>query len=390
MKEVYLDNNATTRPLDEVRRAVSDAMGKQFGNPSSAHSSGDRARTQMARARADVAQLIGAPPDSVIFTSGGTEANNLVLNTAAKSDGVIVTTALEHSSIIKHSEILEDVGKSVVRLPASSSGRVDIDDLKERLRGPVALVSIQWVNNETGVIQPVAEIVELCRTAGVPVHADGAQAVGKMKIDVMTTAVDYLTITAHKLNGPQGVGALYIRDKKRLLPQLWGGDQESGLRAGTENVPAIVGMGVAARIRGEHLDDAVRTLRGLRDRFEEVVLKNMPGVKTNGDADRRICNTSNLLFDSVDGQALVARLDQAGIRVSQSSACTNQRPEPSYVLRAMGLTEEEAYSSVRFSFSVLNTMEEAEFAAAKVIELGRQIRDFSDLIPDDMTTSKAN
>lgn len=230
------------------------------------------------------------------------------------------------------------------------------------------------------MIQPIEQIGEICRARGVPFHTDAAQAVGKLPMRVADLPIDLLTLTAHKLHGPQGVGALWARNPKWLTPQFFGGPQENGLRAGTENMPGIAGFGKAAELRLQNLSAVIDKLRQLRDGFEQRVRTLVPDVYINGDHNNRICNTTNLRFSRVDGQALVARLDQEGIRCSQSSACTNQRPEPSYVLRAMGLLEEEAYSSVRFSFGMDNTEEEAEIAAQAIQDICRQLRGFSNRI----------
>ena len=254
---------------------------------------------------------------------------------------------------------------------------VDPDDLREAVAEETALVSIQWVNSETGVIQPVEEFGRICSETGVPFHTDAAQAVGKLPVRLRDLPVDFASIAGHKFHGPPGTGALYLRGTARLGGLLDGGDQESGLRAGTENVPGIAGMGCAAGIRAGSLPETIVRLGRLRDLFESEIMDRCAGVSVNGGGAPRVCNTTNLLFDGVDGQALVAQLDQRGIRCSQSSACTNHRPEPSHVLRAMGLPEEEAYASVRFSMSVLNNEEQVTAAAAAVAEVVARIRAFS-------------
>jgi cysteine desulfurase len=240
-----------------------------------------------------------------------------------------------------------------------------------------SLVSIQWVNNETGVIQPIEHIGALCRRREVPFHTDAAQAVGKLAINVASLPIDFLSLTAHKFHGPQGIGILYAGNPRWIVPVFHGGSQEMGLRAGTENVPGIVGLGAAARKRAEQLGEIQQNLGILRDRFEQLVLDMIPETEVNGDKSNRVCNTTNLLFRGVDGQALVAQLDQLGIRCSQSSACTNHRPEPSYVLRAMGLSEDEAYSSVRFSVSEQNSLSDIEWAAKQMSLICKKLRAFA-------------
>ena len=376
--EIYLDNNATTQPLPEVRAAVLNAMGGAFGNPSSSHSAGDRAREQLHNARSSLASLLGCDPDSIIFTSGATEANNTVIRSFSGPAKRIVSSAVEHSSVLAALERTEREGTEVVLLPVNRSGIVDPDDLREAVVGETALISIQWVNSETGVIQPVEEFGRICSEAGVPFHTDAAQAVGKLPVKLRDLPVDYASIAGHKFHAPPGTGALYLRGSADIRGLLDGGDQESGLRAGTENVPGIAGMGCAAGIRAGSLPETIARLGRLRDLFEGEIMDRCPGVSVNGARATGVCNTTNLVFDGVDGQALVARLDQRGVRCSQSSACTNHRPEPSHVLRAMGLSEEEAYASVRFSMSVLNSEEELVAAAAAVGEVVAQIRAFSD------------
>ena len=382
MREVYLDNNATTRPLPEVREAMMGVLGEDFGNPSSAHSAGDRVREAMVASREAVAQLVGAESDQIVFMGSGTEANNTVFNSVVQRAQAgkrvrIVTTTVEHSSIVKMNDYLSARGVEVVSVPVDRCGQLVWEALDEAVTPDTDLVSVQWVNNETGAILPVERIVHLCQSRGVLFHTDAAQAVGKLPVSVTELPVDFLAFTAHKFHGPQGIGALYVRSSKELLPLLWGGSQEGGLRPGTENLPGIIGMGTAARLRSERLKDVQGLMVSLRDRFEQSVIAQISDVEINGDPDMRVCNTTNLLFRDVDGQALVARLDQEGVRCSQSSACTNQRPEPSYVLQAMGLSESEAYASIRFSFSEFNTVEDVDETVAHLAQLCEQLRRFS-------------
>ena len=378
-REIYLDNNATTQPFPEVRAAVLNAMGGSFGNPSSSHAAGDRSREKVRNARSSLASLLGCDPGSIVFTSGATEANNTVIRSFSGAGKRIVSTAVEHSSVLAALERVEGEGSEVLLLPVGRSGIVDPDNLREAIAPETALVSIQWVNSETGVIQPVEEFGRICSEAGVPFHTDAAQAVGKLPVNMRELPVDYASIAGHKFHAPPGTGALYLRRSAELKGFLYGGDQESGMRPGTENVPGIAGMGCAAGIRAGSLPETITRLGSLRDQFEGEIMDRCAGVSVNGGLAIRVCNTTNLLLDGVDGQALVARLDQRGIRCSQSSACTNHRPEPSHVLWAMGLSEEEAYASVRFSMSVLNTDEEVTAAAAAVAEVVAQIRAFPDL-----------
>lgn len=331
-REIFLDNNATTMPLSEVRDAITSALGQGFGNASSANSSGDRARRSITQARLSLSRLIGADEANIVFASSGTEANNTVLFSAVSATqgrSRIVTTSVEHSSVLKCVEHLAQHGVEVVILPVDSTGKIDMSRADEEITSKTSLVSVQWVNNETGVLQPIEELAAICQKRAVPFHTDAAQMVGKSRIDVSELPIDLLTMTAHKIHGPQGVGAIYARNTRWLSPILHGGPQENGLRPGTENLPGIVGYGTAAEIRLGDMDTIVSRLEHLRDRFERRVLESIPDVVVNGDRTRRTCNTTNLRFCGVDGQALVAGLDADGIRCSQSSACTNQRPEPS-------------------------------------------------------------
>jgi len=366
---IYLDNNATTRALPEVRDAVARALDGEFGNPSSAHSTGEQARQRLFDARRAVGDLLGALPEQVFFTSGATEANNIVLKSAALRDPArgILTTTIEHSSVLKCCQHLEQQGVPVTYLSPGSCGRMDPEAVEAALRlERPGLVAVQWVNNETGVVQPIAQIAELCQRYGAALLCDAAQAVGKIPIALDGIAIDYLTFTGHKFHGPPGVGALVTSAPQRLSPLLHGGEQELGLRPGTENFPGIVGLGVAARLRRARMHELPATIGGLRDRFERALLERFPFIRVNGDRANRVFTTTNLCFAGLDGQAIVARLDAEEVRCSQSSACTNARPEPSYVLRAMGLSEADAYASVRFAFSELNAPDDADVALERL------------------------
>jgi cysteine desulfurase len=384
--EIYLDNNATTRPLPAVRAAMYEALDEGFGNPSSDHARGQRARDALHRARSSLAALVGAEPSQLTFTSSATEANNLVLASAACRDpqqgaARFVTSRVEHSSILKACEHFADRGAEVVYVPVDAEGVVDLDALSNQLTARTSLVSIQWANNETGVVQPISQISALCHSCGVPLHVDAAQAIGKLDLDLGAIGVDFVSLTAHKLHGPVGVGAVYTRDPGTLQPLFFGGPQEAGLRPGTENLPAIVGFGVAAELRRKSFAMVEGQLRELRDALEERVMNLVADVIINGQGAERLSNTTNLRFAGVDGQALVARLDQAGVRCSQSSACTSRHPEPSSVLRAMGLSTDDAWSSVRFSFGEWNGLGEATRAADLIAEICGQLRRFQSRRP---------
>ncbi|MGB7292669.1 MAG: cysteine desulfurase family protein [Thermodesulfobacteriota bacterium] len=363
--EIYLDNNATTKPLPDVIKVILPILSSGFGNPSSSHSAGERVRGCIKEARRQLGRLIGADPNSIVFTSSGTEANNMAFYSAARSKNDrcrILTTTVEHSSIRKMCSHLRIKGVDMILLPVDSSGHIDLEELRRLVRENIDLVSIQWVNNETGVIQPLAEIVAICHEHGKVIHTDAAQAVGKLEVNVDDIAVDFLSLTGHKFHSPQGIGAIYCRDKFLLTPIFFGGFQENGFRPGTENVSGIVGIGKAAELRRENLKDHIEKMRELRDYFESQILELVPETSINGDPSTRICNTTNILFGGIDGRILLKKLDTEGIRCSQSSACTNSQPEPSFVLKAMGRTDKEAYSSIRFSFSIENTIQEVDLA----------------------------
>jgi cysteine desulfurase len=361
--EIYLDNNATTRPLPEVREEVYKILGDEFGNPSSAHSTGERARLNLARARNRVADLIGSSPSKITFTSSGTESNNMTFYSCTRDKGKrsrVITTTVEHSSIRKMCSYLCINNVEIKLIRVDSNGIIDLDELKKMMNGNTTLVSVQWANNETGVVQPVVEIGRICRESGIPFHTDAAQAVGKIEMRVEDLPFDFLSFTGHKFHGPQGSGVIYTRDKFMLTPIMFGGFQEDGFRPGTENLPGIAGLGKAAELRKKDIVNLVSYMKELRDRFEAMILDFIPGTRVNGDLKNRICNTTNIMFGGIDGRKLVSELDKVGIRCSQSSACTNFEVAPSYVLCSMGLSEEEAYSSIRFSFSVENTFEEID------------------------------
>jgi len=367
---IYLDHNATTPLLPAVRDKLLEIADAAPLNPSSAHSAGERASYELEIARGHAAALLGAEPGQLVFTSGGTEANNAVLAHGAHN-GALVTSTIEHSSVLAMAEQLEDAGVPVCRVEPDADGRISADAVAQAIdegaaRGPVGLVSIQWVNNETGVIQPIEAIAETCRSRGVAFHSDAAQAVGKVAVDVAAVPVDFLTFTGHKFHAPTGVGAVYVR--RSIRPWSWGGEQEQGRRAGTENLLGIAALGEAARCRYEQFGAVQCHLEALRDHFETVLVERFPWVTVNGGAPR-VANTSNLQFGKIDGEALLAQLDAADVAISQASACASQRPTPSHVLLSMGRSEREAFSSVRFSFGETNTEAEIDEALSRLTHI---------------------
>ena len=380
LREIYLDNNATTRALPEVLEAVARAMRDGCGNPSSVHAAGACARAQLWKARAQVAAAVVADPGSILFTSGASESNNLVVQSllAGPIRGYrLVTSVVEHSSILTAAEALEGFGCDVVILPVDTDGLIDEDAVADAIVPGRTLVSVQWANNETGVIQPIPRLVERAHALGALFHTDAVQAVGKLPIDLSAVPVDFLSLSAHKTHGPLGVGALFASERSLLRPLVFGGSQEDSLRPGTENVPGIVGFGVALALRHDRFGAVATATKAMRDAFELGLVRKGLVRMVNGSRAARLPGTSNVHFLDMDGEALTIRLDQMGVRCSQSSACTNQHPEPSYVLRAMGLMESEAYASVRFGFSELNTMADVEDAIEAIASVHASLARFA-------------
>lgn len=366
---IYLDNNATTEPLPEVREAVLAALRFGPSNPSSPHEAGEPARRLLAEARESVSGLIGAVPERVLFTGSGTEANNLAINSifSQRTRNRLLISPIEHESVWRKAEMLETSGIVVDELPVDQAGRVRLDAAERMITCEVGLVSVQWVNNETGIIQPVEQIASMCHNRGVLFHTDAAQAVGKMPLDVASLQPDFLTFTGHKLHAPMGVGVVCFRKQDHVWPILGGGSQELGLRPGSENLAGIAGLVVACLLRRQRLEEIVARMSQLRDALEAGILEACEGAccNTPPDADR-VCNTTSIRFPGVDGEALLAQLITEGICCSQGSACTSQIPEPSHTLLAMGYTPDEAYQSIRFSVSELNTLEQVNAAVESI------------------------
>lgn len=362
MTAIYLDNNSTTLPSEAVRNSIAEALSADgFGNASSPHDYGRRARAYIEAGRDAVGRLTGADPMHVIFTSGCTEANNMVLQRALESPGRLLTSVIEHPSVREPASWLESHGVEVVRL-SGPWGRIEPAALADALEeAPTSLVSVQWANSETGVLQPISEIAAICRSAGVPLHVDAAQAVGREVVDFEAHGIDYLSFSGHKLHAPQGVGVLLAREPRSLPPLLRGGGQEGGFRAGTENLPGIVGLTAASDERADDFGNAARWMRELRDDLETRVLEAIPDAEVNAREVPRVANTTNIRFP-VDGQAMMAQLGRLGVVCSQSSACSSQSPAPSSVLTAVGLSSDAAFSSVRFSVSSMTSKHEIDQA----------------------------
>ena len=370
---IYMDANATTPVVAEVVEAMRPWWGERFGNASSVHRRGQGARAAVERARESVAKMLGCRTAEVVFTSGGTESDNLALFgvmrplLAAGERPHLVTTAMEHHAVLHAAEELERQGASVTYLPPDQRGLVSVEALREALRPETRLVSVMLANNETGVLQPIAELAATAHAVGALFHTDAVQGAGKVALDVRELGVDLLSVSGHKMYGPQGTGALFARKGVRLAPMFFGGAHERERRAGTENVPGIVGLGCAAGLE-------VCDLTGLRDRFEAGVLAEVACAGVNGAGVERVGNTSNLHFEGLDAEALVIALDLRGLAVSAGAACSSGATEPSHVLRAMGLGEARARGSVRFSLWKGNTVEEVELAAGLVVEVVARLR----------------
>jgi len=387
MRRVYLDNNATTPVLPEVLEAMRPYFGEHFGNASSIHHHGQETRAAVERARESVAELLGCRASELVFTSGGTEGDNLALFGLARPGDHVITSTIEHHAVMNACKHLEDKGCEVTSLLVDGRGLVDPDDVKLALRPSTKLISIMMANNETGVVQPVEEIGKIAAEADVYFHTDAVQAAGKIPIDVNKIGCDLLTISGHKLHAPQGVGALYVRKGTRLEPMLYGGSHERSRRAGTENVPGIVGLGKAAELaiaRFERGDD--KKMAALRDRLEGV-LSQLEASGVNGHGAPRVPNTSNIYFDYIEGEALVIALDLKGLAVSTGAACSSGAIEPSHVLTAMGLRADRARASIRFSLGKQNTAEDVEFALGIVPETVARLRELSPLWPKSAVSS---
>ncbi|MCX6544344.1 MAG: aminotransferase class V-fold PLP-dependent enzyme [Acidobacteria bacterium] len=365
MVRIYLDHNATT-PVDaEVVDAMSVALRDHFGNPSSIHAFGQQAKTALDEARDRVAALVGASPSDIVFTGGGTEGDNLALRglsgvPALASRRHIVISAIEHEAVRNTAHAMAKLGWRVAEVPVGRLGVVEPDDLRRAIQPDTAIVAVMHANNEIGTIQPVAALARIAHDAGALFHADAVQSAGRIPVDVVALGVDMLAISAHKFGGPKGVGAMWLRRGLGLTSILTGGRQERGRRAGTENVPGLVGLGVAARSASRDLVSANGRIAAMRDRLESGILEGIPGATVNGDRERRLPNTTNISFDAVEGESLVIALDLEGIAVSTGSACSSGTLEPSHVLRALGLPASRVQSAIRFSLGRSTTEDEIE------------------------------
>jgi len=376
---VYLDNNATTRVAPEVVAAMLPYLTEKYGNPSSMHRFGAEAEAGVSEARARVAALIGAvSPGEIVFTAGGSESDSLAIWGTLRAwpdKRHLITTRVEHPAVLGLCRELESRhGYAVTWLEVDGQGLLDLDQLRAALRPDTAIVSVMAANNETGVLCEVEAIGRLVKEAGAVFHVDAVQAAGKLPLDMAGSTVDLLALSGHKLHGPKGVGALYVRRGTKLRPLILGGHQERGRRAGTENVPGIVGLGAACELAAAGREEENTRVRALRDRLERTITAAVPDCRVNGHPERRLPNTSNISFDFIEGEGILLLLDRAGIGASSGSACTSGSLEPSHVLKAMGIPFTSAHGSVRFSLSRYNTPEEIDYVAAVVPRVVERLR----------------
>jgi cysteine desulfurase len=378
MRRVYLDNNATTPVLPEVFEAMRPFYLEQFGNASSIHHYGQHARGAVEKARGAVAALLNARPAEIVFTSGGTEADNLGIFGLVQRGDHVITSTIEHSAVMNSCKRLEQMGCEVTFVPVNSRGEIDPGDVRAALRPNTRLISVMMANNETGVIQPVEEIGRIAQEADVFFHTDAVQAAGKIAIDVQKIACDALSISGHKIHAPQGTGALFIKKGTLIQPLIYGGSHERQRRAGTENLPGIVGIGKAAELAKQWLGSSgPAEMAAMRDRLQDAVLTAMEGAGVNGLGAPRVPNTTNLWFDHIEGEALVIALDLKGLAVSSGAACSSGAIEPSHVLLAMGLPHQRARASIRVSLGKQTTQDDIDFAIQVIPETVGRLREIS-------------
>ena len=380
MKVVYLDNNATTMVAPEVLEAMLPYFSQLYGNPSSMHSFGGQVGRKIRKEREQMAALLGAHPDEILFTSCGSESDNAAIRSALLTNPDkrhILTSRVEHPAIRALCAHLAGQGYRVTDLPVDGEGRLDMELYKKSLTPDTAIVTLMWANNETGAIFPVEKAAELARERGILFHTDAVQAVGKIPIDLKKHPIDMLSLSGHKLHAPKGIGVLYVRKGTKFSPFLIGGHQERGRRGGTENTPSILGLGVAAELAGRNMAIENEKVRKLRDKLESALLSKVASSRVNGDRVNRLPNTSNISFEFVEGEGILLMLDEFGICASSGSACTSGSLQPSHVLRAMGVPFTMAHGSIRFSLSVYNTDEEIDFVIEKMPPIIETLRSLS-------------
>lgn len=380
---IYMDNNATTRVAPEVLDAMMPYLTEYYGNPSSMHTFGGQVGMAIKQARQSVADLLGASPDEIVFTSCGTESDSTAILAALQSfpdKNHVVTTRVEHPAVknlCDNLEIFTGRKYHTTRLHVEADGTMDLKRFKESLTDDTAIVSVMWANNETGVIFPVEEMAELARERGILFHTDAVQAVGKIPISLKETAIDFLSLSGHKLHAPKGVGVLYVRKGTPFVPFLNGGHQEHGRRGGTENVASIIGLGKACELAQAAMTEENTRVRALRDKLENGLLASIPKSMLNGHKEQRLPNTANVSFEYVEGEAILLHMNQLNICASSGSACTSGSLEPSHVLRAMGVPFTAAHGSIRFSLSVYNTEDEVDFVLAQMPAIIEKLRALS-------------
>jgi cysteine desulfurase len=383
MKTVYFDNNATTKVAEEVLEEIRPLFCDLYGNPSSMHTFGGQIGRRIRKAREQVAGLLGCEPSEIVFTGCGTESDNTAIKgslIASPNKRTVITTRVEHPAVLAVCRDLENHGYTVVELSVDKLGRLDMAELEEQLDDDTALVTIMYANNETGTVFPIEEIAELVTSKGAIFHTDAVQAVGKIPLNLSKSNIDLLSLSGHKLHAPKGVGVLYVRKGTRLSPFMLGGHQEAGRRAGTENVPGIVGLGKACELAADNFETENNKVKVLRDKLEQSILEACPDCRLNGDPDNRLPNTSNISFEYIEGEAILLMLDKYGICASSGSACTSGSLEPSHVLRAMGVPFTAAHGSIRFSLSRYNTEEEVDYAIEKLPSIVNQLRELSPFV----------
>jgi cysteine desulfurase len=382
---IYMDNHATTQMDPRVLEAMMPYFTEVFGNAASRnHEFGWKAEEAVEKSREQIAALIGATPKEIVFTSGATESNNLALKGIAEMyserGNHIITQAIEHKAVLDTCKRLEKSGVRVTYLPVKTDGRIDLDQLRDAITDKTILISIMYANNEIGAIQPMAEIAKIAKERGVLFHSDGVQAIGKIPVNVQTDGIDVMSLTAHKLYGPKGVGALYVRRRNprvQITAQMDGGGHERGMRSGTLNVPGIVGLGAACEIAHKEMAEESKRLMALRDRLKDKLTSALDEVYINGSWEHRLPHNLNISFNYVEGESLLMGIND--IAVSSGSACTSATLEPSYVLKALGAGDDLAHSSIRFGLGRFNTVEEVDYVAAKVIDVVQKLRELSPL-----------
>jgi cysteine desulfurase len=391
VKTVYVDNNATTKVASEVLEEMLPYFSEFYGNPSSMHFFGGQVQKKVNEAREKVADLLGADPSEIVFTSCGTESDNAAILGTLDSypeKRHLITSRVEHPAVGNVSTYLGRKGYRVIELSVDREGRLDLDELRESLTDETALVTIMYANNETGVIFPVEEISEIVKAKGIPFHTDAVQTVGKIPINMRKSKVDMLSISGHKLHAPKGIGVLYIRKGTRFSPFMIGGHQEKGRRGGTENVPYIIGLGKACELAKKHLDEENTRIKALRDYLEAKLLEKIPNTLVNGDRVHRLPNTVSVSFEYVEGESILLLLSDLGICASSGSACTSGSLEPSHVLRAMGVPFTAAHGSIRFSLSIYNTKEEMDYIIEHLPPIIQRLRDISPFWKDYLKAQK--